>query len=428
MAEASVVVVGGGFAGLSAAISALEAGASSVTLLEKEPKLGGNSAKASFGINAVGEGDTVDAFVEDALAAGGPSADSGLVRTLARHSMESLQWLQTFGLSFDEVAHGAGSRVPRLRRVMGFQLVMVLAKKLEEYAKEGKASVVKEAKVVKLIAGAAGVRGVRYERGGVEFEAFGAVVICSGGFGASVALLPETMRSLPTTQGPWTLGEVAQMASVAGASLVDMDKVQLHPTGFVDPKDVSSQHKILASEALRQAGAVLIDGMGHRFCQEKDDVSSKIMAKLGQGSSKGATCQQPLPIRLVLPPKVAESQAKHLGFYCSKGLLVKYNSIPEMANALGLDTRGIADAIGPDVVDGAVLCGEVAPAVHYCLGGIKINDDASAVGEDGPIPGLFAAGEVTGGIHGLNRIAGNGLLESVVFGRIAGKNAVEFGI
>eukprot|EP00443_Scrippsiella_acuminata_P078683 CAMPEP_0115511858 /NCGR_PEP_ID=MMETSP0271-20121206/74194_1 /TAXON_ID=71861 /ORGANISM="Scrippsiella trochoidea, Strain CCMP3099" /LENGTH=396 /DNA_ID=CAMNT_0002941965 /DNA_START=54 /DNA_END=1244 /DNA_ORIENTATION=- len=396
MAEASVVVVGGGFAGLSAAISALEAGASSVTLLEKEPKLGGNSAKASFGINAVGEGDTVDAFVEDALAAGGPSADSGLVRTLARHSMESLQWLQTFGLSFDEVAHGAGSRVPR--------------------------------KVVKLIAGAAGVRGVRYERGGVEFEAFGAVVICSGGFGASVALLPETMRSLPTTQGPWTLGEVAQMASVAGASLVDMDKVQLHPTGFVDPKDVSSQHKILASEALRQAGAVLIDGMGHRFCQEKDDVSSKIMAKLGQGSSKGATCQQPLPIRLVLPPKVAESQAKHLGFYCSKGLLVKYNSIPEMANALGLDTRGIADAIGPDVVDGAVLCGEVAPAVHYCLGGIKINDDASAVGEDGPIPGLFAAGEVTGGIHGLNRIAGNGLLESVVFGRIAGKNAVEFGI
>eukprot|EP00930_Biecheleria_cincta_P040685 TRINITY_DN27870_c0_g4_i1.p1 TRINITY_DN27870_c0_g4~~TRINITY_DN27870_c0_g4_i1.p1 ORF type:complete len:455 (-),score=100.03 TRINITY_DN27870_c0_g4_i1:89-1390(-) len=427
MADKSVVIVGGGLAGLSAAVGAVEAGASMVTLVEKRPKLGGNSAKASFGINAVGEGDSVQAFVEDVLSAAGPSADPILVKVLVERSMDALAWLQSLGLCFDEIACGAGSSVPRIRRIMGFQLVTAVSKTLQEHAKHGKASVLLGAKLVELKFDETGVQGIKYEQDGQIADALGAVVLCSGGFGAHVSMISEHEAAMPTSQGAWTSEEAIDLVTAAGASMVDIDKVLVHPTGFVDPKDPAAMNKVLASESLRQAGGILINGDGRRFCDEKQDVSSTILMKLGQYANREFKFEQPLPIRIILPPRAVESNAKQLGFYTSKGLMVKYENFMDMASELGLDKTAVIDSLGPDAVDGVVFCGEVVPVVHYSLGGVKVDSNASVVGVGGPIPGLFAAGEVVGGIHGLNRIAGNGLLESIVFGRIAGQSAVQLG-
>jgi len=428
----AVVVIGGGVAGLSAALSAVEAGASKVTLLEREPKLGGNSGKASYGINAVAaSGDSAEAFAEDILAAATASgddapaaqADPALVRVLAGGSSDALEWLQAFGMKFEEVVQGAGSKAPRLRKTMGFQLVMTLGKKLDEYAKEGRAEVLKGARATELVTAGGEVCGVRYEREGETHEVRGAVVICSGGFSANTAALPESRAGLPLTQGPWTLGEGSQLATGAGAALVDEGQVQVHPTAFVDPKNPSAKSAILASESLRQAGAVLVNSEGRRFCDERSDIALTIAAKMGAFAPDA----KPMPVWLVLPPKTAEAEAGHIGFYCSKGLLAKHDTVADLAKALGVPAQALEESLGAAASEGPVVCGEVAPAVHYSLGGVKIDASARALAATGgaPVPGLFAAGEAAGGVHGRNRLAGNGLLESVVFGRLAGRGAAD---
>jgi len=214
-----------------------------------------------------------------------------------------------------------------------------------------------------------------------------------------------------------------QLAAAAGAAVVDMGEVQVHPTAFVDPKNQAAKSVILASESLRQAGAVLVNSEGHRFCDERVDIASAIVAKMGGGQAPDA---KPMPTWLVLPPKVAEAEAGHIGFYLSKGLLAKHESVAELAKALNVGAAALEESVGVAADEGPVICGEVAPAVHYSLGGVRVDASARALSAAAtPVPGLFVAGEAAGGIHGRNRIAGNGLLESVVFGRLAGRGAAE---
>jgi fumarate reductase flavoprotein subunit len=273
-----------------------------------------------------------------------------------------------------------------------------------------------------------------------------AVILATGGFSSNRNLLERFapgMESFPTTNGPTAQGDGVLMAEALGAGLVLMDKVQLHPTGFINPKDRDAQQKFLAPEAIRGSGAVLLNTEGKRFINElatRDVVSQAILA-------------QPNKAAFMWLFDGAKPLESSLGFYKHIGLVKQVGSVQEAAEYCHFDAATVleqlneyaaaasgekSDAFGKQVfpfplshiatveapVDIHVM--EIAPAVHYCMGGVKINEQTQVLRDDGtPIRGVFAAGEVSGGLHGANRLGGNSLAECVVFGRVAGQQAAQ---
>jgi succinate dehydrogenase/fumarate reductase flavoprotein subunit len=304
-----------------------------------------------------------------------------------------------------------------------------------------------------------------------------AVVVACGGFAASAAALdrhnPGASRLFATSNVAQATGDWLQaVVESSGAATCDLNLVQYHPTGFVDPKHPSKRHSILCPEEWRGAGAVLVDvDTGRRFVDElgrRDEVADAINAL-------------PRHEALLLVPPQAEAtlRATHVGFYENKGLvrLIEVSSADDLADALeeeeGLPAAEFAEELAAydrlveayhtDIIQaGGVKCpatgkktfpaklspaaaaaasdatapsglhrywvARVRPVAHYCMGGLKIDTDAQVLREEdeAPIPGLFAAGEVTGGIHGTNRLGGNSLLDCVVFGSVAGRGAAQW--
>ncbi|KAJ8494719.1 hypothetical protein ONZ45_g13149 [Pleurotus djamor] len=291
-----VIVVGGGLAGLSAAHTLVERG-KNVLLLDKKPSLGGNSVKASSGINGVGtdaqkaEGivDSVDSFVADTTVSAGSLARKDLITTLTSKSTESLAWLTAnFSIDLSLVAQLGGHSVARTHRGRGpppgFAITSALWKKLELIPTG--VTIIKSANVVKLVEKDGKVIGAVYEHDGESVTALAeAVILATGGYAAdySASGYLSTFRpdliNLPTTNGDHATGDGHRLASSLNASLIDMDQIQVHPTGFVDPKDPSAKTKFLAAEALRGVGALLINKHGERFVDEmeKRDVVTKAM-------------------------------------------------------------------------------------------------------------------------------------------------------
>lgn len=212
--------------------------------------------------------------------------------------------------------------------------------------------------------------------------------------------------------------------------------MQVHPTAFVDPANPTSGSKFLAPEALRGSGAILLDSRGTRFANElarRDELTAAI---------RGASA----PVWLVLPASGADLFGRPaIDFYASKGLFTRAATIDELARHIGVDAPSLAselelymrdllagkDAFGKTVFPAVfneqreTWVAQITPAVHYCMGGLKIESHGAVLGEGGAlVEGLFAAGEVTGGVHGRNRLAGNSLLECVVFGRRAAHSAL----
>ncbi|RPD73162.1 Flavocytochrome c [Lentinus tigrinus ALCF2SS1-7] len=456
MTAPRTIVVGGGLAGLSAAHTALENGAI-VVLLDKKPALGGNSVKASSGINGAGTAaqkeqnitDSPEIFYNDTLASARDLARTHLIKALTDHSVPTLEWLtNNFGVDLSLVAQLGGHSVPRTHRgkggAPGWAMTSALVKKLE--AQPERATILKGAKVVKLLREGGRVTGVEYEVGGEKKTEEGSVVIATGGYAADYAeggylsqFRPELL-AVPTTNGDHATGDGHRLAVSIGGALCDMDQVQVHPTGFVDPKDPSAKTKFLAAEALRGVGGILIDKDGVRFVDElerRDTVTEKMreVAKAGRA-----------PIRLLLNPEAAKTLEAHVGFYKSKGLMREYESAAALAEDAKIPLanleatfdaqRSYAKGLTQDpfgktnhtnavyTLDEPLLVAEMTPVVHYTMGGIVVDEDARVLNTDGtPIPGLFAAGEAIGGVHGRNRLGGSSLLEAVVFGRLAGKSS-----
>ncbi|KAG1679290.1 hypothetical protein FOA52_009320 [Chlamydomonas sp. UWO 241] len=488
-----IVVVGGGLAGLAAAIDAYEVAqaqgvSAEIVLLEKMPRLGGNSQKASSGMNALNRdgGDTPELFKHDTMQSGGGYSDEALVQQLVDLSPDALQFLIDKGLDLGKVTQLGGHSQKRTWSPpagpnVGFQVMSALIK----YVKGLPGVVVMEStKLSRVHLNARGaVSGVSIEHvdaaspeSAIAAElAAGAVILATGGFGANKELLAKhspQAAALATTNGPWAQGEGLQIAAEVGASLMHLEHVQIHPTGFVDPSNPDAGTKFLAPEKLRGTGALLLNHAGQRFVNElstRDVVSTALLAQPDQRAF------------LVLGPASSDDfGVAALGFYASKGLAVHCESLEKLAEhmrveaevlraelsayneaASGATADRFVKTVFPHAVpdSGPFYVAIVTPVVHYTMGGVAVDASARALGAHGqPIPGLFAAGEiergryavagqrqrrsqracclcggledeahmVAGGVHGANRLGGNSLLECAVYGRIAGRAAVEY--
>ncbi|THU84185.1 Flavocytochrome c [Dendrothele bispora CBS 962.96] len=464
----TVIVIGGGLAGVSAAHTLLQHGAS-VVLLDKKPSLGGNSVKASSGINGAGTEaqkangieDSVEAFIDDTtISAGSTLSRPHLIQALTSNSSSALSWLTSeFGVDLSLVARLGGHSIPRTHRgkggAPGWAITSALIKKLEQAEN---AKVLKGAKVVRVLQeedekSGGRVVGVEYESvdsQGEKKAVNGSVVVATGGYGADFSGFLTQFRpdllSLPTTNGDHATGDghrlVLDLAGSRKGVLCDMDQIQVHPTGFVDPANPTSKTKFLAAEALRSVGGLLVDSAGERFVNEldrRDAVTEKMQQVIEAGKA---------PIRMVMNVKAYEVLKAHCDFYLAKGLMKKYpnaqaltedtklpletlsktfNAHAEFASGKAKDPFGKTNFDNAEYsVDETLFVAEMTPVVHYTMGGITIDAGAHVLDADGQkIPGLYAAGEVIGGVHGKNRLGGSSLLEAVVFGRLAGENAAK---
>jgi succinate dehydrogenase/fumarate reductase flavoprotein subunit len=220
-----------------------------------------------------------------------------------------------------------------------------------------------------------------------------------------------------------------------------MEQVQVHPTGFVDPANPSSPLKFLAPELLRGEGGILLRH-GERFVNEMETRDN--VAKAMTSSTPTSESPKQWDVQLVLDEGTYNATKSHVGFYISKGL-VKKTTISELgSNALASIVQ-YSRAATQDATDGfnrkffqgwslkdptpesVVYVATVTPVIHYTMGGALINEKSEVLRKDDTrIEALWAAGEVTGGVHGRNRLGGSSLLECVVFGRIAGDQCAEY--
>merc|ERR1712113_332346 len=326
-----------------------------------------------------------------------------------------------------------------------------------------------KATVTKLLQANSGVVGCLWEKAGVETKEYGPVILCSGGFGAdfgSDSLLAKyrpDLLHLPTTNGEHCTGDAIKMGEKLGAESIDLEWVQVHPTGLVKPDDPDAKVKFLAAEALRGVGGLVFDANGKRFANElgrRDYVT-------------GEMWKNKPPFRLALNKAAGEEIVWHCEHYTGRGVMKFYETGADLAKDMGIPLQTLIDehdqhyeaakktekdpdggswpaypsgkswddASGPtgsgkkffhNIIPGSAVKSEpfyvaiITPVIHYCMGGLEIDCDSAVYGPDGIIPGLYAAGEVAGGVHGNNRLGGNSLLDCVVFGRVAAQAACKW--
>lgn len=453
--QATAIVVGSGLAGLSAA-SQLIAKNVPVRLLERGAKPGGNSIKASSGINGAPtryQPIPDDAFFSDTVNSAGKAMLSStqhresLISTLTKLSKDAIEWLvQEKGVDLSKVSIMGGHTFPRTHRGAGqtppgFAITSALLNPL-------KASPLfhlqTSCTVTKVLQSEHRVTGVEYTSDdGRPQKLLGPVIFASGGFGGDaeglLAQYRPDLTGYPSTNDPRP--GTQPILTAIGAQLIDMEYVQVHPTGFIDPAAPSSPLKFLAAEVLRGDGGILLSN-GKRFVNELETRENVTNAITANAPGKGLPRQWDL--QLVLDEVVYEAARSHVDFYIFKGLMKK-TTISELApgalEAISRYSRVVrgegADTFGrtqfahwklkEPTPESVVYVGAVTPVVHFTMGGVLINEKAEVLNrEDDRIEGLWAAGEVTGGVHGANRLGGSSLLECVVFGKIAGDQCVEY--
>jgi flavocytochrome c len=459
---ARIIVVGGGLSGLSAAHTAYLNGGT-VVLLDKNNFFGGNSTKATSGINGaltrtqVDEkiADSVKQFYDDTIKSARDKARPDLIKVLTYKSASAVEWLQDeFNLDLTLVSRLGGHSQPRTHRghdakFPGMAITYALMQRLEELCESDpeRMSVIKKARVTSINKEGNKVTGVTYEYNGEKQTLDGVVILATGGYAADFSdngLLkkhrPDTYH-LSSTNGTHATGDGLKMLMEIGGNGIDLDKVQVHPTGLVDPKDPGSKWKFLAAEALRGEGGILLNSKGERFCDElghRDYVSGKLWEQKEAGN---------WPIRLVLNSKASNVLDFHTRHYSGRGLMKKMSGrelAKEVGGEAGLSKtfktyNDIADGKVKDPwgkkffhnmpfsVDDTFHVAIMEPVLHFTMGGIEINDKAEVLnGTSGPFEGLYACGELAGGVHGANRLGGSSLLGCVVYGRVAGDSASEY--
>ena len=374
MSETHIIVVGGGLAGLSASIEAYRQGQSRnvrVTLIEGEKGVGGNSAKATSGINGAPSyaqklkniKDSETDFAKDTLGSGDDLNVHTLVQVLTSKSAEAVSWVHDFDLDISDVRQLGGHSIPRTHRQppsadgkiapIGWNIIKALKTYVEaESASSDKIKIMTSTKVNKLITRKSDddilVTGVQIvdSEGKESIITADAVILTTGGYGCdhtSDSLLKKyapLKADLPTTNGVFAVGSGVKMGLEAGASVIHMDKVQVHPTGLVDPANPAAKTKFLGPEVLRGCGGLLINQQGERFCNElgrRDYVTKQIM----ENCSKHAEADIVVAY-LVLNEEAAENFGKGtLGFYASKGFFKEYASAKDFEIAIGSPSGSI---------------------------------------------------------------------------------------
>jgi len=475
------IVLGGGLAGVSACNTLVENGARTV-LLDKSSFCGGNSTKATSGINGAntrsqkskGINDTTEIFTADTLKGGAKRPE--VVKVLCGNSGRDVEWLMDkFDLDLSLVARLGGHSQPRTHRgaerFPGMTITYALIQSVESIAERTDlARIITKAKATKLLTDNGKCVGVEYEKAGMMFQEHGPVIICTGGFGADFSqgsLLgkyrPDLLH-LPTTNGEHCTGDGIKMGEAIGAQTIDLEWVQVHPTGLVKADDPDAKIKFLAAEALRGVGGLVFDANGKRFANElgrRDYVT-------------GEMWKNKPPFRLCLNKAASDEIHWHCKHYTGRGVMKFYENGAELAKDMGIPVQTLIDEhdqhyeaakktekdpdggsypaypsgkswdarSGPtgsgkkfyhNIIPGSAVATEpfyvaiITPVIHYCMGGLEIDESSRVLDEKRKvIPGLYAAGEVAGGVHGNNRLGGNSLLDCVVFGRVAAEDCAKY--
>ena len=490
--EADVVIVGAGGAGMTAAMTASDAG-KSVIILESQAMVGGNSVRSTGGMNAAktvyqdenefGEGagvekmlksaadnyadnefitslaatvaqqwadyqanpvgyfDSVELMELDTMVGGKGINNPELVKTLVEGTAPAIDWLDENGMSLHNVAAFGGASVKRIHRPVneegkvvsvGAYLVPLMEKACQDRGVEFILNTTADTILTDANGQAVGVSGTDKDGNTVTVNAK-AVVLATGGFGANldmVASYKPELKGFMTTNAPGIQGQGIAMATAIGAATVDMDQIQIHPT-------VEANTAALITEGLRGDGAILVNANGERFTDEvstRDKVSAAEIAQPGSFSW------------LIVDQAMADASNVIQG-YITKGYTKQGATYEELAKEIEVDPAAFAATMekwngcveaktdadfgrtsfaGP-LNTAPYYAIKVSAGVHHTMGGVVINPSTEVLKEDGSvIPGLFAAGEVTGGVHGANRLGGTAVADFVVFGRIAGASAAAF--
>ena len=446
--DCDVVVVGAGGAGLTASVLATQQG-QKVILLEKMPFVGGNSLRAEGGMNAAGtnlekelglDDSTVENFTEDTLRLGHYLADPELVRTLAENSSDAIEWLKTVDATFTGVKATGGCEgrkylhQPEGGVAVGEYLVAKLKTQVEKLGIDVRVNT----KATEILMKDGQAVGVLAEDAEHTYTINAkSVVLTTGGFGANFELMASFDPSLAnavTTNHSGAQGDGIMMAQAIGADTVDMDQIQLHPT-------VIQSDGSLVSESFRSLGAIVVNTQGKRFVNDLAgrDVVSQAELKQPDGYcfiifdqnlvDHLALSQRFIDGGYTISGKTYEELAKNMGLNAeAQQNFVNTMNTWNQSVANGLDEEfGRNNGMDDDLSTAPYYAIKIAPGIHHTMGGIKINTSAEVIDTDGNvIPGLFAAGETTGGIHGGNRVGGNAVCDFIVFGRIAGQSATDF--
>ena len=489
--EADVVIVGAGGAGMIAALTAAQAG-KTVIVVESQAMVGGNSVKATGGMNAAktpaqdentfgesagvekqlkaaeayadnpaiadltakvtvqwneyqnnptGYFDSVELMELDTMIGGKGVNNPALVATMVEGSADAIEWLKTVNINLTNVASFGGASVKRIHRPLNDEGKVVsvgsyMVPRLETACLEnGSITFLMETTAHTILTrdgAACGIKATGKNGETVTVNA-GAVILATGGFGANLEMVAELkpeLKGFMTTNAPGAQGQGIVMAQAIGADTVDMDQIQIHPT-------VQADTAALITEGLRGDGAILVNAEGKRFTDEvgtRDAVSAAEIAQTGSYSW------------LIVDQAMADASTVIQG-YITKGYTFSGDTYEALGEAIGVDGAALAETMNtwngyveakndPDfgrtsfanpLNNAPFYAIKVTAGVHHTMGGLRIDTNTQVLNTAGDvIPGLFAAGEVTGGVHGANRLGGNAVADIVVFGRIAGAAAAEY--
>ena len=396
---------------------------------------------AEYQANPVGYFDSVELMELDTLIGGHGTNDPALVEALCSNSADAIAWLSEQGIELTSVSSFGGASVKRIHRPVdsegktisvGSYMIPLLQAKCEELGVEFIMNTTANEILTDANGAAVGIAATDKNGAAVTVNAK-AVILATGGFGANLDMVVEYKPELAgfmTTNAPGAQGQGIDMAVAIGAGTVDMDQIQIHPT-------VEANTAALITEGLRGDGAILVNAEGNRFTDEvgtRDVVSAAEIAQTGSYSW------------LVIDQAMADASSVIQG-YIKNGYTVTGETYEELAEAMGVDAAAFAATM--DKWNAAVAAGvdeefgrtsfanpldtapyyaiKVTAGIHHTMGGLTINPQTQVLAGDGTvIDGLYAAGEVTGGVHGGNRLGGNAVADFVVFGRIAGEQAAAY--
>ena len=449
-----VVVIGAGGAGFSAAITARNAGAN-VVLLEKMPAVGGNSLISGAEMNAAKNwvqpklginDDSPELHAQDTFKGGDGKGDMKVINVMTHEALDAAKWCRDYlGVRFEDdnlFFFGGHSRKRALIPVghTGTEFIAKFQAKADELG----IPVITNMKAEELIKNKDGrVVGVKATMDGSEytFNAKGGVVLATGGFGANPEMVkkynPKIDERFKTTDAPGTTGEALYMAERAGAQLVNMGYIQTYP--ICDP--ISGAIELIADA--RFDGAIMLNQEGKRFVEElqrRDVLSEAILNQTGQ------YCWVLWNDNIGKISNTVKAHANEYEAFTKQGIMTTCDDLKCIADftkipfdQLRKTVKRVSDMAGKgndkdfnhrsglvDMQQGKYYVIKAVPSTHHTMGGVRINEKAEALTAEGKvIPGLWAAGEVTGVTHGTNRLGGNAYTDIIVFGRIAGEAAAK---